>query len=136
METKSTQSDKVDAYMTTFEHPLKEVMRELRKIILSTSDDIGEEVKWSAPTFYYTGELPPSDPKLFKRYLIVSNVHAKDSIMLVLPSGARVDDGSGFLEGTYADGRRLLKFHSLDEVAVKKVQLQAIIREWLRTLEK
>jgi hypothetical protein len=121
--------------MAQFQHPLKEVMQALRGIILATDPAIGEEVKWNAPTFFYTGEMVKTDPKLFKRYLIVSNVHAKDHIMLVWPSGARVDDGSGFFEGTYADGRRLLRFFNLEDVASKKAQVQACIRQWLATLD-
>lgn len=136
METKSSETDKVDTYMATFEHPLKEAMIMLRQIIVSADASIGEEVKWNAPTFFYTGPMEPSDPKLFERYLIVSNVHARDHIMLVWPHGDKVDNGSGFFEGTYADGRRLLRFYSVDEVKAKKHELQEAIRSWLHTVKK
>lgn len=135
METKASQPDKVDAYMNDFKHPLKEVLEELREVILKTDKSIGEEVKWNAPTFFFTGEMEPSDPKLYKRYLIVSNVHRKDEIMLVLPHGAAVDDGSGFLEGTYSDGRRLLKFRSVEDIKAKKKQLQEVLKNLLKKMK-
>lgn len=136
METKPTETPKVDAYMAQFEHPLKKVMERLREIILQADPQLGEEVKWNAPTFFYTGPMAPADPKEYKRYLIVSNVHSTAFIMLVWLNGARVDDGSGFLEGKYADGRRLLRFHNLDEVEASKTQLQGLVKQWLKMLDK
>jgi len=51
--------------------------------------------------------------------------------------GAKVDDGSGrVLEGSYADGRRLAMFRSLDDVGAKKTLMQAAIRKWLELLDK
>jgi len=134
METKPTETEKVDAYMASFEHPLKDVLAELRSIILGADKGIGEEIKWNAPTFFYTGPMRLSDPKLFERYMIVSNVHPKDHIMLVFPSGDRVDDGSGLLEGDYADGRRLLRIHSLEEAREKRALLEQLIKKWLETV--
>lgn len=134
MESKPNQTEKVDAYMTKFEHPLKEIMVELRKIIKNTSKEIGEEVKWNAPTFFFSGPMKPSDPKEYKPYLIVSNVHPKDHIMLVLPHAAAVDDQSGFLEGDYKDGRRLLRFYSMDDVKKNKAKLQKVIKELLKKI--
>jgi hypothetical protein len=80
--------------------------------------------------------MAPSDPKEYKRYLIVSNLYQKDCIRLVFPSGARVHDKSGLLEGDYADGRRLAHFHSMEEVKQKKASLESAIKKWLATLDK
>jgi hypothetical protein len=133
--TKRSEPEKVDAYMNDLKHPLAEVVEALRQIILKTDAEIGEEVKWNAPTFFYAGEMAPSNPKEYKRYIVVFNLFKKDCIRLVFPSGARVDDGSGFLEGDYADGRRLALFSSLDEVRSKKAGLQRVIKKWLAVLD-
>jgi hypothetical protein len=90
--------------------PLADVVGALRRIILSTDREIGEEVKWNAPTFFCTGEMKPFSPKEYKRYVVVFNLYRKDCLRLVFPSGARVSDNYGFLEGDYADGRRLALF--------------------------
>jgi hypothetical protein len=134
--TKSSEPEKVDAHMRGLKHPLANVVDALRKTILSTDAEIGEEVKWNAPTFFYAGVMKPSDPKEYRRYLVVFNLFQKDCIRLVFPSGARVHDKSGLLEGDYADGRRLALFHSLEEVKSKTAPLKADIRKWLETLEK
>lgn len=136
LSTKKSEPEKVDAYMKAQKHPLKGVLEALRRIILSTDDLIGEEIKWNAPTFFYAGEMAPSDPKEYRRYLIVSNLFQKDCIRLVFPSGERIADKSGLLIGDYADGRRLALFHNLDEVEQKKASLQRAVRKWLETLDK
>ena len=134
--TKSSEPEKVDAYMAKLKHPLANVVADLRKIILSTNKEIGEEIKWNAPTFFYAGKMKPTDPKKYVRYLVVFNLHKKDCIRLIFPSGAKVKDTSGLLEGDYADGRRLAMFYSPQDVRAKTKTLRAIITKWLKLLEK
>ena len=75
------------------------------------------------------------DPKEYKRELIVMNLH-KGRIMLVFPSGAKVIDKSGLLEGDYKDGRRLVVFKDLADVKAKEKVLQKIIKAWLKLVDK
>lgn len=133
---KLSEPDKVDEYMKECTHPLVKVISGLRKIILATDKEIGEEVKWNAPTFFYAGKMKPSDPKEYKRYLVVFNLFKKDEIRIVFPSGAKVNDKSGLLQGDYQDGRRLASFKNLKEVKAKEKDLQQVIRTWLKLLEK
>jgi len=137
LETKPSEPEKVDAYIQSMKHPLKDVVIELRKLIRETDKLIGEEIKWNAPTFFYSGPMRPFNPKEYKRYLIVFNLYQQNCIRLVFPSGAKVDDGSGqLLEGSYADGRRLAMFRSLDDVQSKKPLMQLAIKKWLQLLDK
>ena len=55
--------DEVDAYMCKLKHPLADVVEALRQVILRAHGDIGEEIKWNAPSFFYTGPLRPFSPK-------------------------------------------------------------------------
>lgn len=134
--TKPSEPEKVDAYMAKLTHPLADVVTVLRKIILSTDPDIGEEIKWNSPAFFYKGELPPFNPKEHKRHIVVFNFYKQHCIRLVFPSGARVKDKSGLLEGDYPDGRRVALFHNTREVESRKEVLQRIIKQWLVTLDK
>ena len=108
---KLSEPEKVDAYIDKLKHPLVPVVKALRKSILSTDKEIGEEIKWNAPTFFFAGEMKPSHPKEYKRYIVVFNLYKKNCIRLVFPSGAKVKDTSGLLEGDYEDGRRLAFSH-------------------------
>lgn len=126
----------VDSYMQKLDHTLKEVLGALRKIILAIDDEIGEHIKWNAPSFLYIGEMKPFDPKEYKRYIIVSNVYQKDCIRLVFPSGLKINDTSGLLSGDYADGRRLAFFHNMEEVKAKEEALRNVVKTWLTLLDK
>jgi hypothetical protein len=79
--------------------------------------------------------MKPFDPKEYKRDIIVMNLH-KGRIMLVFPSGAKVKNSSGFLEGDYKDGRRTVVFTDIDDVKAKQKILQDVIKEWLILVEK
>lgn len=120
--------------MKALKHPLRDVVTDLRALILAADKSIGEEIKWNHPTFFYGGTMKPSDPKLYKRYIIVFNTFQKDCVRLVFPSGARIEDKSGLLEGDYADGRRLALFHSRDEVKEKSAAMKRAIKKWLKLL--
>ena len=111
------------------------IVQTLRRIILSTDKEIGERIKWNNPSFYFTGEMKPFDPKEFKREIIVFNLF-KNRIMLVFPSGAKVNDKSGLLEGEYKDGRRITVFKDLKDVTAREKDLQAVIRQWLKSVDR
>lgn len=134
--TKPSESDEVDAYMSELKHPLAEVAKALRAIILQTDPTIGEEIKWNAPAFFYSGELPPFDPKEYKRHIVVFNFYKRDCLRLVFPSGARLSDKSGLLEGQYPDGRRIAQFRDMSDVESQQPVLQRLLKRWLTTLEK
>ncbi len=133
---KASEPEKVDAYMRRLKHPLAKVVEDLRQIILSTEKEIGEEIKWNAPTFFYAGKMKATDPKEYQRYIVIFNLFRQDCIRLVFPSGAKVKDATGLLEGDYADGRRLAMFYSLKDVKSKQKALRAVIVQWLKLLEK
>lgn len=132
---KPTDREQVTQHIKKLAKPLAEVVEYLRQLILSTDKEIGERIKWNNPSFYYTGEMKEFDPKEYKRELIVMNLN-KGIIMLVFPSGAKVIDKSGLLEGDYKDGRRLVVFKDLADVKAKEKSLQNIIKAWLKLVDK
>ena len=56
--------------------------------------------------------------------------------MLVFPSGAKINDQSGMLQGEYKDGRRITIFKDMEDSRSKEKLLQAVIKEWLRLVDK
>ena len=134
--TKDSKPIEVDAYIRAMTHPLRNVVEELRTIILNADARIGEEVKWNAPAFFYTGVMAEFDPKKYRRHVIVFNLFKKDCVRLVFPTGASIGDTSNLLVGDYTDGRRLALFSSMDEVHSKRPELEKAIRRWLDALEK
>jgi hypothetical protein len=135
MKAKLTEQEQVTEHISKLEPTLAEVVETLRQIILSTDKEIGERIKWNNPSFYYTGEMKEFDPKEFKRDMIVMNLF-KGRIMLVFPSGEKVNDISGLLEGNYKDGRRISTFKNLNDVKEKEKPLKKIIKDWLKLIDK
>jgi hypothetical protein len=136
-ETKLKLSDKeqVTEHIKKLDPTIGKIVETIRQIILSTDKEIGERIKWNSPSCYYTGEMKPFDPKEYKREIVVFNLY-KDRIMLVFPSGAKVKDTSGLLEGDYKDGRRITTFTDMKDVKSKEKALQAVIKKWLKLVDK
>lgn len=133
--TKPSDSPAVDAYMSSLAHPLNDVVVALRAAVLSAQKAIGEEVKWNAPAFFYTGPMAPFSAKEFRRHLVVFNLPPRqDVVRLVFLHAGTVDDPSGLLEGTYPDGRRLASFRSVAEVKSGKKALVAILQAQLEQM--
>ena len=129
-----SEPEKVDAFMQTLDHPLKEIVIYLRQFIMSIDKNIGEGIYWNAPTFYYTGEMAPFDAKEYKRYIVGFVFNKKDCIRMVFLKGANAIDKTNILEGDYADGRRLATFNSIDDVKAKEKSLEEIIKQLLKTM--
>lgn len=132
---KPTDSEQVSAHIQKLSPEIAAVVEYIRQIILSVDNEIGERIKWNNPSFYYTGEMKPFDPKEYKREIAVFNLF-KDRIMLVFPSGAKINDTSGLLQGDYKDGRRIASFLNLEDVISKKEVLKNSIKIWLTLVEK
>jgi len=132
---KLSDQEQVTQHVKKLEPELGNIVEVIRQIILSTDKEIGERIKWNNPSFYYTGEMKPFDPKEYKREIIAFNLF-KGRIMLVFPSGAKVKDGSGLLEGDYKDGRRITVFKDLKDVKVKEKALRDVIKAWLQLVNK
>lgn len=133
---KRSDEEQVTELIQKLEQPWASIVGNLRKTILSIDPEIGEQVKWNSPSFYYKGEMAPFDPKEYKRDIVVLNLHRNDHVLLVFPTGARIEDPAGLLEGKYTDGRKLAKISSQEEAEAKAPALRDVIKNWLLTVEK
>lgn len=127
-------SDQVTQYVQKLEKQVAEGVDLLRQIFLSADDGIAEHIKWNSPSFYYTGEMKPFDPNEYKRDIAVTNLH-RGRLMLVFPTGARINDPAGLLEGNYKDGRKVINFSGVEDIKSKEARLQTVIKEWLSGVE-
>jgi hypothetical protein len=127
--------ESIKAFIEKLSPILAEIVEYIRQVILNTDPEIGERIKWNNPSFFYTGEMKEFNPKEYKREIVVFNLF-KGRVMLVFPSGAKVNDTTGLLTGDYPDGRRLIIFKDLAEVKSQEVALQNVIKTWLSMVEK
>jgi hypothetical protein len=131
-----SQTEVVDGYMKKLKHPMKEAAELLREILLGIDKNIGEEIAWNAPSFYYTGKMKPFNPKEYKRFIAGMNFFKNDSIRLIFLRGVLATDKTGLLEGDYKDGRRLIHFKSIGHIKEKKKELVSIVKEILKKMDK
>lgn len=109
------QTEAVDDFMARLEHPMKDAIEAVRKIIKS-NPKINERVKWNAPSFFYMEDLVTFNPR------------AQKHVHLVFHNIAITHINSSLLEGDYKD-RRMMYFTDVDDVKKKKADLENIIGE-------
>ncbi|WP_437774495.1 DUF1801 domain-containing protein [Sorangium sp. So ce1097] len=121
----------VIAFLRELDHPLKQEIDAVRRIILAVSPEIREEIKWNAPSFR-TAE-----------HFATFNLRTKDRVRLVLHMGAKVKgsatkgveigDPAGLLEWR-AKNRCLVTFVDEKEIQEKRAALETILRAWIRLM--
>ena len=118
-----TDTEQIEAYLATLDHPHKAEIVTLRTIILNANDKIAERIKWKVPSFYYR-DNPKHDLAAF-------HPRTTDAahLVLVFPQGL-VSDDTGLLEGDWKD-RRMAKFYTPDDVQAKRPTLEAVVNAWV-----
>ncbi len=117
------QSEAVDAFLAKLDHPLTQEIEAVRAIIKSTHKDMGERVKWNAPSFFY------------KEDLATFHVRPKDHVHLIFHHIAVTRIKSPLLEGDYKD-RRMTYFHSMKEIKEKRAELTRIFKTLISAMNK
>lgn len=133
---KLTNEEQVAEYLQKLNPNLAETINFLRKAVLAVDKEINEHIKWNSVSFYYSGEMKPFDPKEYKRDILVLNIHRKETLLLVFPTGAKINDSSGFLEGNYTDGRKIAQIKDLEDAKSKQKNLENVLKDWLSQIEK
>lgn len=122
----------VDAYIRALDHPLKAELEALRRLILGVHPDIGEGIKWNAPSFH------------LHDYFATTGLRANDHVQLVLHTGAKVkalpaplkiDDDAKLLTW-HAPDRASLKLASLADITSKADSLRHIVDQWTNFMRK
>jgi len=128
-------SQKVNEYINSLSDGLKETVNFLRTVFLSTDREISERIKWNSPSFYYTGEMKMFEAKEYKRDLAVINLH-KGKILIVFPTGNKIDRETGLAGKDYNDGRKIVEIEDLEDARDKACILSKGIKSWLNQIDK
>lgn len=127
--------ESVTAFIQQLEPSHGKLIEAIRQLILGRGKEVGEQIKWNSPAFFYKGGMKPFDPKEYKRDIVVINIR-KGIALLVFPTGATIKDTTGVLEGNYNDGRRIVTIKNPDELNKKSKSLSLVIKQWLKQVEK
>lgn len=124
-------SKEVDKYINQLEHPLKKEIELLRGIILESSSELSEIIKWNAPSYVY-------------RHIdcITFKVYPTKAVQLIFHRGAKtktppkerlIKDSSGLLTWKEND-RAVATFATMDAIESKKDNLRNIVQDWVGAL--
>lgn len=124
-------SPEVDAWLAALEHPQKEVIAAVRALVLALDPQIQEGIKWNVGSFRTT--------EWFATFLVVEPKGPRP-VTLVLHRGTKkrgdgpsVSDPTGLLT-VLGSNRATVSFSDLEDVARKTPALNALLREWIRSL--
>lgn len=121
---KLTDDEQIAEWMDKLDAKTKPAVEAVRKIIKGVSSKLNERIKWNAPSYYYKEDLVTFGPQ-----------REQDKIILVFHHPNIVKIKSALLTGEYKD-RRLTYFNSLAEIKSGKKELERIIGELVRMLDK
>lgn len=130
-----TDSEQVADFLKKLDEPVREAIQFLREVVLAQDTAIIDHIKWNAPAFYYTGEMREFDPKEYRRDVLVANLR-NGKIMLVFPTGMHLNPQPNLNEENKKDGRRILTFHTPEELRARGSELKALVQDWLGRIEK
>jgi len=121
---KPTEQEQVSEWMNKLDPEMKPAIDAVREIIKAAGAKLSERIKWNAPSYYYKEDIVTFGP-----------ARSKDKIILVFHHPNIVKIKSALLEGDYK-GRRLVYFDSLSEIKSGKKELERIIDESVKMMDK
>jgi hypothetical protein len=113
----------VEAWFADTDHPLSDVMLDVRRAILATDRRITESMKWKSPTFSFEGNIASINPK------------AKAHVSLMFHQGATIPGEHPALEGGGSTAR-YLRFEDRADVKRKREALQQAVAAWVTMKER
>lgn len=123
----------VTNFLDELNHPLRDEIEYLRKLILTSVKGITENVKWNGPNYCFeeadriTMRIQPP-----KQIQLIFHRGAKK---LTQPESRLIDDNSGLLTWKEND-RALAAFSSMKEIENAEKELRAVIKKWIEAAKK
>jgi hypothetical protein len=121
--------ESVEAFLSSLDHPSKDVILALRQIILAADPSISEGIKWKVPSFR-TSE-----------YFATMNLRVTDGAGVILHFGAKkrdisttgvaVPDPDSLLVWLAKD-RATVTFRDLNDLTARESSFSNLIRQWIK----
>ena len=110
-------SREVERWLERCDHPQKDAIVRLRKIVLGADRRVDECIKWKSPTFTYRGNIASINPNTKKKVSLMFHQGA------VIPGKhPRLVGGGGTVKYMYFENAR--------EVTAQRPAIEAAIRAW------
>lgn len=128
MPPKPAAPESVDAFFAATDHPHRDALAALRRILLAADPSVGEGIKWNAPSFRTPAE-----------WFATFHLRAKQGVQVILHLGAKKRDASprdaiadpaGLLQWLGPD-RATVVFRDAADVEAKADAFTAVVRQWI-----
>jgi hypothetical protein len=110
-------ASEVERFIDDLAHPLRDVMLEVRRVLLEADPRLSESIKWKSPTFEYKGNLASINPR------------AKQFVSLMFHTGRKIPGDHPALEGS-GDTAAYMRFASPEDVSRQQSDLERLVRAW------
>lgn len=123
--------NEVDAFLEALDHPLRDDVVRVRRLVLAALPDLGEAIKWNAPSF-----------RRGERFFATFDLRPQDAVRLIFHRGAKKDDApkptlsarAESLVRWLADDRVLVTL-APEKLASQRVAFTTLVREWVSQLD-
>jgi hypothetical protein len=112
-----TSSAEVDNWFATSDHPRKELMQAVRRLILEADVRVTETIKWKTPTFVFNGNIASFNPQ------------AKAFVGLMFHRGADIPGNFPSIQGG-GDVARYMRIEDEADLKHQTSDLQGAVRAW------
>ncbi len=107
----------VEQWLQGFDHPLKDAILRVRKIVLGSDKRVEECVKWKSPTFTYKGNIASINP------------NTKKKVNLMFHQGAKIPGNHPTLVGG-GGTVKYMYFADVSEVERQRSEIETVVRAW------
>lgn len=127
--TKRTAPESVETFLSSLDHPSKQEILALRRIILAADPTIAESIKWKAPSFYTSEHFATMNLRVTKGIAVILHFGAKKSD--ISTTGVAIPDPDSSLEWLAKD-RAMVTFRDSDYIGTRRSSFTKLIREWIK----
>lgn len=125
---KNRLSEEVTTFLDNLEHPLRNEIDYLRKVILSSEHELTEGIKWNGPNYSHDNEDR-----------ITIRIQPPKQLQVIFHRGAKVkkQPEDRLLEGKYSilvwkeNDRAIATFKRMDDIEQNADKLREIVNQWI-----
>lgn len=122
----------VTKFLDPLNHPLRNEIEQLRKIILSAKSGIEENIKWNGPNYTFNGEdritmkiQPPKNVQL---------IFHRGAKVLEMPTEKLLKDDFEILSWKTND-RAVATFSTKKEISEAEKKIEKILQDWIKATQ-
>jgi len=107
----------VDEWFSATDHPKKNLMQDVRMVVLDADQRVTETIKWKSPTFMFNGNIASINPQ------------AKSHVSLMFHTVASIPGDFPSLQGGGGTAK-YMRFEDETDLGAKTDELKSVIRAW------